>query len=104
MDWMKIAELAAPVAGKMLSGGAKGMEQSRASANTLATDDNFTVEGSGMFPYDMLRYDQCWPSSEQDSPRLIDPYGFGGEGLVRVSTRAMYAQITAREEIRSEEG
>lgn len=24
----------------------------------------FTVEGNGDFPLDMLRYDQCWPKSE----------------------------------------
>lgn len=31
----------------------------------------FTVEGSGEFPYDMLRYDHCWPFSEAlDSPAL----------------------------------
>jgi hypothetical protein len=22
----------------------------------------FTVEGNGKFPFDMLRYDQCWPT------------------------------------------
>jgi hypothetical protein len=28
----------------------------------------FTVEGSGDFPFDMLRYDCCWPKDEgQDS-------------------------------------
>lgn len=26
----------------------------------------FTVEGSGDFPFDMLRYDHCWP--EHESP------------------------------------
>jgi hypothetical protein len=31
----------------------------------------FTVEGSGAFPFDMLRYDACWPYSEgQDSCKL----------------------------------
>jgi hypothetical protein len=30
----------------------------------------FTVEGSGTFPFDMLRYDICWPASEPDSYRL----------------------------------
>ena len=24
----------------------------------------FTVEGSGEFPFDMLRYDRCWPKDE----------------------------------------
>jgi hypothetical protein len=30
----------------------------------------FTVEGSGEFPFDMLRYDSCWPHTEQDSGLL----------------------------------
>jgi hypothetical protein len=27
----------------------------------------FTVEGKNDFPFDMLRYDLCWPASESDS-------------------------------------
>jgi hypothetical protein len=27
----------------------------------------FTVEGAGSFPIDMLRYDACYPATEQDS-------------------------------------
>jgi hypothetical protein len=30
----------------------------------------FTVVGSGVFPFDMLRYDQCWPASENDSAAI----------------------------------
>jgi hypothetical protein len=30
----------------------------------------FGVTGTGQFPFDMLRYDLCWPSSEFDS-RLL---------------------------------
>lgn len=31
----------------------------------------FTVEGIGTFPFDMLRYDQCWPKREsEDSTEL----------------------------------
>lgn len=31
----------------------------------------FTVEGAGEFPFDMLRYDACWPYSEgRDSTEL----------------------------------
>lgn len=26
----------------------------------------FVVEGSGEFPTDMLRYDACWPSGQED--------------------------------------
>lgn len=32
----------------------------------------FTVEGTGMFPVDMLRRDECWPKTEQnDSPEIL---------------------------------
>jgi hypothetical protein len=31
----------------------------------------FVVEGAGQFPYDMLRYDACWPATENDS-RLLE--------------------------------
>lgn len=30
----------------------------------------FVVEGVGQFPFDMLRYDGCWPYSQQDSVKL----------------------------------
>lgn len=29
------------------------------------------VRGTGLFPYDMLRYDQCYPATENDS-QLLD--------------------------------
>ena len=31
----------------------------------------FTVEGSGYFPVDMLRYDACYPAREEDSHATI---------------------------------
>lgn len=31
---------------------------------------SFIVEGSGEFPYDMLRYDLCWPDSETQTHYL----------------------------------
>lgn len=34
----------------------------------------FTVEGTGEFPYDMLRYDQCWPHYSEDASALGSPY------------------------------
>jgi hypothetical protein len=34
---------------------------------TLARIYTWTVRGSGDFPIDMLRYDQCWPQSEVGS-------------------------------------
>lgn len=43
----------------------------------------FTVRGSGEFPYDMLRYDACWPYSEgHDSPHLSSPNGHGPRTVV----------------------
>lgn len=30
----------------------------------------FRVRGGGQFPFDMLRYDQCFPSAETESPLL----------------------------------
>lgn len=33
----------------------------------------FQVEGSGNFPFDMLRYDLCWPASETASQLLALP-------------------------------
>ena len=32
----------------------------------------FTVEGSGSFPFDMLRYDQCWPKSESPDSATLE--------------------------------
>lgn len=31
---------------------------------------DFTVRGKGWFPYDMLRYDACWPASGDDAELL----------------------------------
>lgn len=34
----------------------------------------FKVTGMGQFPYDMLRYDHCWPATEShDSAGLMTP-------------------------------
>lgn len=33
----------------------------------------FTVEGTGPFPTDMLRYDSCWPEKENEARSLVDP-------------------------------
>lgn len=38
---------------------------------------NFTVEGSGEFPYDMLRYDQCWPQSEANDVYKLSAHPLG---------------------------
>ncbi len=37
----------------------------------------FEVEGSGRFPFDMLRYDTCWPAREaEDSYELANDREF----------------------------
>jgi hypothetical protein len=37
----------------------------------------FTVEGNGEFPYDMLRYDQCWPKSEASDVYKMSAHPLG---------------------------
>ena len=32
----------------------------------------FTVEGRGQFPYDMLRYDSCYPRTGIDAAKLVE--------------------------------
>lgn len=32
----------------------------------------YAVEGRGHFPIDMLRYDMCWPDSEEDANTLYE--------------------------------
>jgi hypothetical protein len=34
----------------------------------------FTVEGKGMFPLDMLRYDLCWPAGGGDAAHIGGTY------------------------------
>ena len=46
----------------------------------------FTVEGGGHFPYDMLRYDCCWPYSQTDAARL-DPSRHERRRVVMQSAR-----------------
>lgn len=33
----------------------------------------FTVEGHGEFPFDMLRYDSCWPYQNNDALVMAGP-------------------------------
>jgi hypothetical protein len=39
-------------------------------ANKINILHVFTVTGTHDFPYDMLRYDTCWPEREMDTPKL----------------------------------
>jgi hypothetical protein len=34
------------------------------------TPTEFTVRGTGLFPFDMLRYDSCWPKSQEDTAAI----------------------------------
>lgn len=35
----------------------------------------YVVTGSGAFPFDMLRYDHCWPATGEDAGRLDTMFG-----------------------------
>ena len=49
----------------------------------------FEVIGSGAFPVDMLRYDQCYPASEVDSA-LMQPHERGQRAINLVTVRPYY--------------
>jgi hypothetical protein len=60
----------------------------------------FTVYGTMQFPIDMLRYDHCFPASEQDSYTILDtfnklqPHGRWKVGLMRyVETKGAYPTL-----------
>lgn len=38
---------------------------------------NFNVKGMGSFPIDMLRYDSCYPRTEEDSGKIHGTLGCG---------------------------
>jgi hypothetical protein len=44
----------------------------------------FEVKGSWPFPYDMLRYDHCYPANESDSLALTEMANGATEGIVTV--------------------
>jgi len=37
---------------------------------------HFLVSGSGSFPFDMLRYDECWPATQIAAERILDNQGY----------------------------
>src|SRR5882757_4313205 len=47
---------------------------------------SFVVEGSGRFPYDMLRYDQCWPMTSIDSAAMDYEPGETGRRRITLET------------------
>lgn len=38
--------------------------------STRVIQYQFQVEGAGQFPFDMLRYDSCYPATESDAAAL----------------------------------
>jgi hypothetical protein len=52
----------------------------------------FAVTGNGDFPFDMLRYDKCWPASEAASRLLDDLLGTQR----RVELRGLIGPTVAR--------
>lgn len=44
-----------------------------------------TVEGTGYFPVDMLRYDHCYPQRETDSISIVTMDPFKEKTIVNVS-------------------
>lgn len=53
---------------------------------------SFVVEGRGEFPFDMLRYDRCWPASGRDAAMLATDGG--GHDRRRVELRSADGQVT----------
>lgn len=45
--------------------------QSHSVQQLAETRHYFVVAGSGEFPGDMLRHDQCWPISEEDAGKVV---------------------------------
>ena len=41
----------------------------------------FRVIGRGEFPFDMLRYDACWPADSESASRLATPPCYTGEDV-----------------------
>jgi len=56
-----------------------------ATRTTKFTVTTFTVEGRGAFPFDMLRYDCCWPKTDDDVHALHYNEGRSALGLRTVT-------------------
>lgn len=56
---------------------------------------NATFRGSGPFPIDMLRYDRCWPLSQEDIAKIAESLsgdiGSADAREIRVGTHATLA-------------
>ena len=53
--------------------------------NKINTLYLFTVTGAGEFPFDMLRYDRCWPEREGETHKL----GSGQPGFRTAGVRSV---------------
>lgn len=49
----------------------------------------FTVEGGGSFPFDMLRYDACYPDTEAKDSHQLEWLGQPGLRQVRMRHRVL---------------
>ena len=49
---------------------------------TNRTPITFYVRGRGQFPFDMLRYDACWPLTPEDAAMLSDGWSWRTVRLV----------------------
>ena len=57
----------------------------------------FTVTGCGNFPFDMLRYDGCFPRAVEDAARMARPeYGSPDRSMPRSVTLVSYSNSAAR--------
>lgn len=52
----------------------------------------FTVRGAGEFPFDMLRYDMCWPASPDDVAQMMST----GRRTVTLHTPVTTSPTTGR--------
>jgi len=50
---------------------------------------SFKVTGRGEFPLDMLRYDECWPSTTLDAMSIETPANRGKRTVTLESNRYM---------------
>ena len=54
----------------------------------------YFVSGKGEFPFDMLRYDACWPMTGEDADKLDTPYGSAERIKMRSIRMRSYRQPT----------
>lgn len=58
---------------------------------------SFFVEGGGVFPIDMLRYDSAWPASERDSYLIAESLEQGvGRRTIELNTVSQTAPTFGR--------